>query len=127
MREGIIAKALLPLRFVLLILPSFAVRRQNLGGGFAKGRDDLRLPALEKRVQPDRDLTADFPRSLAGVGGADLGGAAHTEVPAVARLLYAAHTALAASRLHDEIEAVTIEQTSVTGSLQKATARKPYN
>src|SRR3546814_1829365 len=76
----------------------------------------LRLPALEKRVQPDRDLTADFPRSLAGVGEADLGGAAQTEVPAVARLLDPAHPALAASRLHDEIEAVTIGESSGTGS-----------
>src|SRR3546814_2184102 len=41
---------------------------------------------------------------------------AQTEVPAVARLLDPAHPALAASRLHDEIEAVTIGESSGTGS-----------
>ena len=116
MREGVVAKALLPLRFVLLVLPSFPMSRQNLGSGFAKGRDALRLPALEQRVQPHLDLTADFPRSLAGIAQADLCGAAYAEVSAVARLLDPAHPALAASRLHDEIEAVTVGESTGTGS-----------
>src|SRR3546814_5430062 len=71
MGEGIIAKALLPLRLVLLVLPSFPMSRQNLGGGFATGRDALRLPALQQRVQSQLALTANFPRSLAGIAHAD--------------------------------------------------------
>lgn len=96
--------------------PFASVSRQSLGGGFAKGWSALRLPALEKRGQPDLDLTADFPRSLAGIGEADLGGAAQAEVPAVARLLDPAHPVLATSRLHDEIEAKSVGESSGTGS-----------
>src|SRR3546814_11313239 len=47
MRDGIIAKGLLPLLFLLLILPLFAVLRQIIGGVFATGRGALLLPDRE--------------------------------------------------------------------------------